>query len=779
MVTIVKKIMVRFIFVLVMIVGFSKVSYGIIQITSPETWANPQYVYEDVEILDGGILTIASEIAFNPENSIKVYPGGKLIVNGGRLTNHISDQLWQGIVVVGNKGLSQNYSNQGTVILNDAHIENAVCGIMVGLRHVQQINDGYTVSFLGGGGIVEAENSKFINNMEAIHFNDYIYRNSYNYNEVNNKSSFINCEFIVNNEALFSDYNAMVYLTGVRGVSFKGCNFSDQISDIECCGIYANDAGFSLNLKDPFGSPIDANYHPDICSFSGFSHAISIINSNSKGVNILNTYFSNNEYNVYVDCTPNVRIESCYLTGTSNTAANLLFNQSTAYKIANNVFDGGDIGIFLCGTVLDNNFIHTITFQNITCKAIMVGGIQGIKDPIIQGLKIFCNVFESNQFDIYIDNGSSICPEQGVFNKKTAGNHFGPNVSSFNIYNDPTNPMLMYCYDGSVPYEHPPYVNSNVSLNNNAKYSECRDVGYMGDLYYHDLNIGTSYEIDQMYNILKDKFEILISEYEMQYPESIDWTSFYEGDTSFQQQVDDFIVISLLKDSMDNLCINAIQVLLSENELNKNDFKLWISRLQSPIMDFLLAQCYLDENDLDLMNATLDDMLTLYMDYLPSDILNTKICLNYLGEWNFDDNDSAYISQSAIDSLSIIASDSGISSSIASAILDKIFGNITFNTYDYSCPEIPDYQAPLRIDNSVKNNIIVIPNPANDLISINCENYVIKNISLYDMYGKKILSMELDTYSYDMNISNISKGFYFLRCQMQDGKSITKKIIKK
>ncbi|MDD3692274.1 MAG: T9SS type A sorting domain-containing protein, partial [Bacteroidales bacterium] len=294
-------------------------------------------------------------------------------------------------------------------------------------------------------------------------------------------------------------------------------------------------------------------------------------------------------------------------------------------------------------------------------------------------------------------------------------------------------------------------------------------------------NIGTSYEIDQMYNILKDKFEILISEYEMQYPESIDWTSFYEGDTSFQQQVDDFIVISLLKDSMDNLCINAIQVLLSENELNKNDFKLWISRLQSPIMDFLLAQCYLDENDLGSMNTTLDDMLTLYMDYPPSDILNTKICLNYLGEWNFDDNDSAFISQSAIDSLLIIASGSGISSSLASSILDKIFGNITYDAFSCQCPPLPEYQIPLSVKNNIENNIVIVPNPANDLISINCENkeHIIRNISLYDMYGKKILFMEVDSYSIDVHLSDISKGVYFLSCQMQDGKSITQKIIKK
>jgi len=784
MVTIIKNKVKSIIIVMIMIIGFSNATYGIISVLGTATWSDPDYIADDVEILNGGTLIITCDISFHSSNSIKVHPGGKLIVTGGRLTNAIPNELWKGIIVVGNKGLIQTYANQGTVILNNAVIENAECVILVGLRYTQQVSNGINVYFLNGGGIVEAENSHFINNLEAVRFNDYLYRNSYNYNECNNVSSFINCEFMNNGQAFFPTFDAMVYLTGVRGVAFKGCVFTNQLTDPHCCGIYANDAGFSLNLANPYGFnilyPPYGNYYQGVCSFSGFAYAINVTSTRTKETIILNTHFSENKYNVVANKSSNIRIESCVLNGSSSNEISVMLALSTAYKIANNLFDGGKIGLYIPGEDFSNIIVPNNTFQNISCQAIWVSGIHSSDFPVMSGLQFYCNKFESNEYDIYVGPNSSIRREQGVFEKKTAGNNFGQGASSWNIYNDQNNPAIMYCYDNYVPLERPLNV-SSVSLDPNAKYNECRGVGYMGDLYYPGLNVGSLNDIEDIYDIMGVNFQVLCSEYEATYENEIDWISYYEGDTSFQQQVDDYIIISLMKDSMDFLCINAIQILLSETELNKSSYNLWISRLQSPVMDFVLAESYLDENNISLMNSTLDMMLTKYPNYPVVDVLNTKICLNYLAEWDFDDNDSAFITQTAIDSLTIIASGSGNSSFLATAILDKIFGNITYDAFSCQCPPLPEYQIPLSVKNNIENNIVIVPNPTNDLISINAENkeYIIQNISLYDMYGKKVLFMEVDSYCIDVHLSDISKGVYFLSCQMQDGKSVTKKIIKK
>lgn len=59
------------------------------------------------------------------EARLIVHPGGKLIVNGGTLTNACDGEMWQGIIVEGNPNLPQYAQRQGSVILNNATVENA------------------------------------------------------------------------------------------------------------------------------------------------------------------------------------------------------------------------------------------------------------------------------------------------------------------------------------------------------------------------------------------------------------------------------------------------------------------------------------------------------------------------------------------------------------------------------------------------------------------------------------------------------------------------------
>jgi hypothetical protein len=86
--------------------------------------------------------------------------------------------------------------------------------------------------------------------------------------------------------------------------------------------------------------------------------------------------------------------------------------------------------------------------------------------------------------------------------------------------------------------------------------------------------------------------------------------------------------------------------------------------------------------------------------------------------------------------------------------------------------------ATLSVENVVlKQGISVYPNPANNILNINKTDSTIeiKNVNLFDSVGKIIYNAK-DTQSIDL--SNFTKGIYFLRIESASGGSFTQKIIK-
>ncbi len=93
--------------------------------------------------------------------------------------------------------------------------------------------------------------------------------------------------------------------------------------------------------------------------------------------------------------------------------------------------------------------------------------------------------------------------------------------------------------------------------------------------------------------------------------------------------------------------------------------------------------------------------------------------------------------------------------------------NITSNTVTYSS---------LSVNEITANVIRIYPNPAKSFINIKLENNnTLHSIILFDLYGKKI--KEIDSLkninSYQMDVSNLNKGVYFLKIN-----TIIQKIIK-
>ena len=132
----------------------------VIHITQPQIINHCCFFDKDVVIDSNFTLTVNCKVYIAGGSRIIVRPGGKLIVNGGTLTSACDGEMWQGIIVEGNRALRQTGSNQGSVILTDAIIENA--------REAISTHRADDSLWVGTGGIVQATNTLFRNNRRSV-----------------------------------------------------------------------------------------------------------------------------------------------------------------------------------------------------------------------------------------------------------------------------------------------------------------------------------------------------------------------------------------------------------------------------------------------------------------------------------------------------------------------------------------------------------------------------------------------------------------------------------
>ena len=117
---------------------------------------------------NGATVTLTGEVRMSENSKVVIRPGGRLIINGGILTNACPDKKWRGIEVWGDDDKHQNLVNgqyqQGYLELrNGATIENAVCAVELWKP------DDYSSE----GGIIEASDAVFRNNAKAVHALNY------------------------------------------------------------------------------------------------------------------------------------------------------------------------------------------------------------------------------------------------------------------------------------------------------------------------------------------------------------------------------------------------------------------------------------------------------------------------------------------------------------------------------------------------------------------------------------------------------------------------------
>ena len=755
-------------------------------------WNTEYTLTTQVTIPSGRSLTINADVSCMPHVKIIVENGGRLVINNAEISSHCDNLLWKGIEVWGSPDTSQysGYRNvtsplQGEVVLNSAVIKNAICGVRVGNTRLHNYGK--------GGGVIKATNTQFVNNKEAVHFNAYI-RVSNAHKVVDNISYFNECIFKVDNNAYFvvDTSNVQVALYNVRGVQFNGCQFEDMQSKSDWqnfgTAIYASQSGFRINEQtDMFQYP--ATYYNTPCTFNNYKNAIAIVGSAEKPVKIYNTLFSDNSTGVNAKNADALSIKSCsFSSGNASFSSyvhGLILDSCNFYRIENNQFTGIGNGIKIIGKTENNNTIRLNTFNSL-CKAIEVYETNGknpnyIIDPHpeLTGLQFECNNFITDSTDIYLHGQATIKSTQGS-TSHACGNYFGDqSIMHFNNLNSQL--PLIYFY------------NYNVNAQKPIRYSHLDTIGvthdicgnrhgYIGDSYYDMPKMLSDYE-----NLYDANFQLYVSaldNYNSTYEGiSIDWNNITAIDETSNPQLFALIQLSELKNSLDETCIEAIHLLGNATEVEITEITTWLQRLSSLDADLLGIHYIAQGNDISQLQLAWDNLFQTWSDISVDDTTEYQLCLNYLNAWARDTATNVNISQGAIDTLTAIANGNNTASPYAVSVLECINEHYPWwklrihTSCNWTLP-IESMSPQKETDQGQTDAIQLHPNPTNGIIEIQSNNLNIKQVELFDIFGKLLMEKTANESTVTLDVSPYAKGMYLLRYTLSDDTQQTKKIIK-
>jgi len=382
-------------------------------------WTDTVFVKEYIRICPGSILRVTSDVFFKENACVVVDRGGKLIVDGGRLTGQ-PNRLWRGILAYSQSNLAQNPINQSSVILrNDGIIENALTGI----KTVQPLPDDGT-KLPGswddnmGGAIVIGNEGIFRNNIVAVDFKPYSFYNM---------SNFDKCQFVTTSEKL-EDGSAPDYfvkLNYVNGIDFRGCHFENSGMDGGIgSGIYSYNSAFSVD--EYCQSQVYPCTSYIISDFINLDYGIYMLGAGTtRTARIENCEFHNNNTGAYFSGLIGLKVNNNLFVpdpvGTSDINNTILgglyLDGCTAYSIEENSFASNDpfspfrvkVGLVINNSGSDNNYVYRNSFNSLDYGAHAQNKNRSTDG--LTGLQFRCNVFTNCKSDISV---KSIKSNQGI-----------------------------------------------------------------------------------------------------------------------------------------------------------------------------------------------------------------------------------------------------------------------------------------------------------------------------------------------------------------------------
>ena len=754
-------------------------------LTSATTWNEKKRIYADLIIDSLATLTVTDTLYIAGDHSIIVRPGGKLIVNGGTLTNACDGEMWQGIIVEGNANIRQTALAQGSVILNNATIENARDAICTMGSNPDSV-------FEHTGGIIQATNTLFRNNRRSVAFLSY--ENHTTGGAVtDNASYFTRCTFTVDSNNLFAQngtsFNSHVTMWHVRGVKFNGCAFRNETANHGGKAIYTEEAGFTAKRVCPSASgPQDPCYCAGTatdtvtrCSFTGFHTAVHATNGHaSYAVTLDNCDFSDNRTGVTLNAADNARVSFCDfdLSGSSSYCGVDLTN-STGYTIESDTLHSepyssspSSIGIKVTHSGTAENVIRKNVMRNLMygCMAQDTNATPPYVKPQY-GLQFQCNDFLDCSYDIAVANGrirsaqgSASAGADNTFRYAIQGSFLLSNAGSFTYW---------YSSTGyHAPYNTP---TPGVTLKGTASANSCTStLCGLTPLYPRD---GLT-ALDQYLSMAEEYATIV---------ETLRATSLQTDATDPQDDTDDADVIGRLSDlsaQMGDLARAEIRNILNDSVPDMALLKEWYQAITAaapaagdiPVSAYQLAEVYSEEGDLSAARTLLS---ALPQQFSPNEAARNEYA-NYMalqqlretvaGNWyTMIDTDIAAMQQ-------VAEYDNGRAARMAKEIL-CFFHHICYEDEmvwdldgigeralrgDGACPTATTNDGTLRLH----------PNPTGGTLTVETTS-PIRTLTVYDLAGRVMMTAEGGANDYSplriMDVSSLPNGIYLLRAVTDNG----------
>jgi len=483
-------------------------------ITKNTIWNTPIYALGTTIVPDGVTLTIESQVKCDVAASFIVQPGGKLIVDGGTLTNACEDKMWQGITVLGDRRAPVTSEYQGFVqIMNGGAIENAICAI-------------HSIH----GGLIDANGAHFVNNTTAVKIDPIA--------QPEIRARFTNTQFIINNDYLENplDFETHLKLSECGIVTVYGCTFLNE-ADKKSYATGKNTGIWAFNSS----LTVDECYWSLPSTFSGFNVAVSASNSGkTPAVNIQNSIFTDNLYGIRLNTVDYAKLINNNFKLTQFGAYGMHISNSTGYAIEENHFQDisksgtQTVGLTISNSGADENVVYKNIFEGLYVGQQFLGKNSSNGVPRVAGLQTLCNVFKKNQHrDILVGPlpflrppamEHSIRQVQGT-PQRPAGNEFSGNLVHHFESDSPYNIEYFYYKDepnvlGNIN-KHATLTPNNCSSNNTgSSQNGSEDLNY-ALIQYNEWNAEYESWLTELFAFEGDNEE--------EYNELLDMVSYYSA----------------------------------------------------------------------------------------------------------------------------------------------------------------------------------------------------------------------------------------------------------
>lgn len=787
-----------------------------------------------------GIITIAEELRIPAGRTIEIQnmelrfaKGARIVIENGAdgaaggvlelkqcvLTNdsRCGDVLWQGIEVWGNPNFWQGGANndmhpQGTLIMSGCEIKNACRGILTGktAASVQNFNQfdplgnpicsnlEYTKS-IGcavcpdvmsgfGGGIVDASQVVFENNVTDVEMRDYICNSQFYPNSnpaivlVNDKSRFDRCKFwssgFLHELNLSSEQHVLLHR--VFRPTFQGCNFinflTDDLISIEERGIGINCQNAACRVI-PFG---DQGAQIDVSTSTIFRDLHIGIQTTTWNTSqpsfVYKSIFENNKHGVFGFGAGSVHLvknrfhirdedmDNYFASGT-------MFFGCNNYRIEENEFvtlvpfndqmPFNSYGTIIMNSGENNNEVYKNTYYELT-TGVQLQGINGqLQSPtslVNAGLRVLCNEFSKpiTEYDIIITSGriaqnqgfcSSVSgfPAGNTFSNLPPLSHFemGSNVEEIIYYHDASNEPTI-----NIPLA-PQFQTVSCSVINS---SVC--ISKAHPIFGWAIKPQKRERLDLIGRSIDD-LEYLLSQHEADSALILAEISFYEAE--HEQVIREMISELFNDDSLSNYLDEYVEIL----ELGRTVYhKMILGDLMVSIGDSARVMELIDELEILAPNRGFSQLLQIQNELS-----------NQLNPLEYARNNANLISvlwQIALDEKDPVNKER------AEVLLHFILGeplNITIESIDNMNM---NSQLISNVESEEIGTFVIYPNPTNGMLFVSSElDFENGEIQIFSLNGISVFSSNLKTGMNRLNISNtenqLSSGIYFVIIKTNQG----------